>query len=176
MTAKKPFTDLMLKGLKPRARPYRVREGLADKGFGVQVSTAGTRTFFMAYVFDGKERFLKLGRYPECSLKEARDRCRDARDERDCGLDPQAERERRTAERKREEEERKALERLEAMRGSVAQLFEAYITYLEKEKSPRTARQVRQAYEKDVLAVLAPDMKARDVTPDDVQLILNGIT
>jgi len=176
MPAKKPFTDLMIRGLKPKGRPYRVREGLADKGFGVQVSTGGTKTFFLAYVFDGKERFLKLGRYPECSLSEARQRCRDARNELERGLDPQAERERRAAERKRAEEERKARERLEAMRGTVAQLFEAYIGYLENEKSPRTAAQVRQAYEKDVLAVLDPDMKARDVTPDDIQLILNGIT
>ena len=176
MPAKKPFTDLMIRGLKPKGRPYRVREGLADKGFGVQISVGGTKTFFMAYAFDGKERFLKLGRYPECSLSEARQRCRDARNELERGLDPQAERERRAAERKRAEEERKARERLEAMRGTVAQLFEMYITYLEREKSPRTARQVRQPYEKDVLAVLDPDMKARDVTPEHIRLILNRIT
>jgi len=176
MPAKKPFTDLMIRGLKPKGRPYRVRERLNDKGFGVQVSTAGTKTFFMAYVFDGKERFLKLGRYPECSLSEARRRCRDVRDEVQRGLDPQAERERRAAERKRAEEERKVRERLEAMSGSVAQLFEAYIGYLESEKSRGSARQVRQAYEKDVLAVLDPDMKARDVTPEHIRLILNRIT
>ncbi len=163
------FTDLMIKGLKPRAKPYRVREKGADRGFGIQVSTGGQRTFFMAYQVEGKERFVKLGVYPECSIKEARERCRDERKLVDQGKDPQDEK-------KRKDIAEKIRKREESLRGSVGQLFQHYLNYLKAEKSIGSARQVQQAYQKDVLPVVDADMKAKDITPKHIRLVLNRVT
>lgn len=163
------LTELKIKNLKPKAKPYRVREKGSDRGFGVQVSSGGRRTFFMAYTVNGKERFMKLGVYPESSLADARDRCRDARKLVDQGKDPQ--------EIKRKEDEiRKVQIREEALRGSVEQLFQNYIDYLKAEKSPGSVHQVQLTYNKDVIPIVAPTMKAKDVTPQHIRLILNRIT
>lgn len=153
-----PITEIQLKNLKPRSKPYRVREKGVDRGFGVQVSSGGRKSFFLAYQFDGKDRFMKLGVYPECPINEARERCRVERKLVDQGRDPQEEK-------KHKEEAEKICKREESLRGSVEQLFQHYINYLDVEKSPGSARQVRQAYQKDVLPVVDADMKAKDVTP-----------
>lgn len=163
------ITELKIKSLKPKDKPYRVREKGADRGFGIQISSGGQKSFFMAYVFDAKERFIKLGAYPECTLSEARDRCRDARKLVDQGKDPQEEK-------LRKDKAQKIRKREASLRGSVEQLFQHYISYLKAEKSQESAQKVWQAYERDVLPVVKSDMKAKDVTSKEIRLILNRIT
>ena len=163
------FTELQIKGLKPRAKPYRVREKGADRGFGVQVSSGGQKSFFLAYVIDGRERFMRLGVYPECSLSDARDECRKARKLVDQGKDPQEIKQ-------HEVETERVRKREESLRGSVEQLFQHYIKYLKAEKSPGSVRQVEQAYAKDVLPIINTDLKAKEVTPEHIRLILNRVT
>ena len=41
------FTDNLIKGLKTRKNPYRLFEKGADKGFGIQVTHSGTKSFFL---------------------------------------------------------------------------------------------------------------------------------
>ena len=131
------LTDLKVKSLKPQKYPYRKREKSVDRGFGVQVSPAGRKSFYMAYVIDGRERFLKLGVYPECSISEARERCRFARRQVDTGVDPQVF--------KAEQLKAKKLQtQIESQKGSVDQLFENYINYLSTEKTENSARQVKE--------------------------------
>ncbi len=74
------FTDNLIKGLKPKNSPYRLFEKGSDKGFGVQVTKSGTKSFFLQYALDGKRKFLNLGRYPAISLSDARDKVRDNRE------------------------------------------------------------------------------------------------
>ncbi len=74
------FTDNLIKGLKPKNSPYRLFEKGSDKGFGIQVTKSGAKSFFLQYSFNGKRKFLNLGRYPAISLSEARDKVRENRD------------------------------------------------------------------------------------------------
>lgn len=74
------FTDNLIKGLKPKNSPYRLFEKGSDKGFGVQVTKTGAKSFFLQYSFNGKRKFLNLGRYPAISLSDARDKARENRD------------------------------------------------------------------------------------------------
>ena len=164
------LTDLNIRKLKPCTRPYRVREKGSYRGFGVQVSPGGRKTFYMAYSINGKERFFKLGIYSDdSSLVDARALCLKARKLVDQGIDPQEDK-------KQAEAERIKQEREESFMGSVGQLFQHYIDYLNAEKSLGSARQVQQAYEKDLLAIIKDDMKAKDVTSQHIRLILNRIT
>jgi len=75
------FTDNLIKGLKPKKSPYRLFEKEADKGFGIQVTASGTKSFFLQYALNGKRKFLNLGRYPAISLAKARELARNNREQ-----------------------------------------------------------------------------------------------
>lgn len=162
------FTDQYIKGLQPKARPYRVREDGSDRGFGVQVTPGGVKTFFFAYESPetGKRRFMNLGRHVkgQQGLAEARKRCREARATLVRRIDPQEDKIRREAERLRQERE-------ERLKGSLKQLFDAYVAGLERDKR-RSAGEVRRCYHHDIKTVLDESMKAADVRPHHVKLVL----
>lgn len=84
------FTENTIKGLKAKEASYRIAEKGSDKGFGIKVTPAGAKTFFLQYAANGKRRFLNLGRYPSITLSEARENCRKQRAIIDGGIDPQA--------------------------------------------------------------------------------------
>ena len=77
------LTDHQIKNLPATGQPYRKRDNSADaglRGFGVQVSGAGTKTFYVEYSFGGRRgQFYRLGSYPGLSLAEARNKCREIR-------------------------------------------------------------------------------------------------
>ena len=71
------LTDRGLKNLKAD----RPQEDYWDEllpGFGVRVTSAGVRTFFVRYRLHGAQRRMTLGRYPALSLAAARERARAA--------------------------------------------------------------------------------------------------
>ncbi len=57
--------------LPPRAKRYIVWDA-ANAGFGVRVTTRGTKSFVYAYRFDGHSRLLTLGNTPPRTLEQAR--------------------------------------------------------------------------------------------------------
>lgn len=62
-------------------------------GFGVKVSPHGVRTFFLRYRVKGRERQIKIGRFPDWSVLAARKEAQRLKVEADRGNDPLAERE-----------------------------------------------------------------------------------
>jgi integrase len=87
------LTDRSLKNLKPKDSVYRVRDAGNDpelKGFGITIAPAGSKTFFLNYTGpqNGKRRQINLGRYPAVSLKDARQKARNARAAISLGDDP----------------------------------------------------------------------------------------
>src|SRR5205807_10170071 len=69
-----PLTDTAIRNAKPGEKPARLFDG---SGLYLEVSPTGGRWWRLKYRFDGKEKRLSLGVYPDVSLKDARDR-RDA--------------------------------------------------------------------------------------------------
>lgn len=69
------FSDKFIQNLKPETKKYYIRE---SRGFAMVVHPAGTKnpkgtkTFLYIYTINGKRKELKLGNYPEVSLKDAR--------------------------------------------------------------------------------------------------------
>lgn len=81
------LTDARIKAAKPREKPYRLFDGL---GLYIEISPAGGRLWRFKYRFDGKEKRLALGAYPEVGLREARETRDEARRRLRRGEDPGA--------------------------------------------------------------------------------------
>lgn len=69
-----PLTDTAIRNAKPSEKPVKLFDG---GGLYLEVSPAGGKWWRLKYRFDGKEKRLSLGVYPDVSLKDARER-RDA--------------------------------------------------------------------------------------------------
>lgn len=65
----KNFSDKYLNSLKPKDKPYQVRDA---KGFAMRILPSGTKTFLFIYETNGKRKQLNLGNYPYTTLAEAR--------------------------------------------------------------------------------------------------------
>ena len=70
------LTDAALRTAKPTDKPYKLSDG---KGLFALVHPNGSKYWRLKYRYNGKEKTLALGVYPETGLKEARQRCDDAR-------------------------------------------------------------------------------------------------
>ena len=71
------LTDLTISKAKPREKPYKLSD---EKGLFLLISPPGrtsksvvSRLWRVKYRFNGKEKLLALGSYPEVSLAAARD-------------------------------------------------------------------------------------------------------
>lgn len=84
-----PLTDTSIRNAKPAAKAVKLFDGA---GLYVEVAPAGGKWWRLKFRFDGKEKRLSLGVYPEVSLKDARERRDTARKLLACGVDPGANR------------------------------------------------------------------------------------
>lgn len=84
-----PLTDTAIKQSKPSDKARRLYD---EKGLYLEISPKGGKWFRFKYRFDGKEKRLSLGTYPEVSLKEARNRRDDLRKLVANGVDPSIQR------------------------------------------------------------------------------------
>lgn len=77
--------ELQVKHAKPQDRPYKLYD---EKGLLLLVHPNGSRYWRVRYRFEGKEKTLSLGVYPEVSLIEARELRDRARKDLRTGVDP----------------------------------------------------------------------------------------
>lgn len=82
-----PLTDTRLRQLKPRDKAYKVSDG---GGLFVLVNANGSKLWRLKYRFDGREKLLSFGAYPEVSLARAREKRGDAKTLLADGIDPSA--------------------------------------------------------------------------------------
>ena len=71
-----PLTDVAIRGAQPSKKSRKMFDG---RGLYLEISPRGGKWWRIKYRFDGKDRRISLGVYPDVSLKEARRRCEDAR-------------------------------------------------------------------------------------------------
>lgn len=70
------LSDTKVKAAKPAARIYKIYD---KDGLYLEVPTSGKKRWRFRFLWQGKERRISLGLYPDISLKQARERCQDAR-------------------------------------------------------------------------------------------------
>ncbi len=79
------LTTTAINAAKPRTKPYKMTDGL---GLYLLVMPTGGRLWRMNYRFDGRQKTLSFGNYPDVSLAKARERRTVARESFADGLDP----------------------------------------------------------------------------------------
>lgn len=84
-----PLTDTAIKKLKAGDKPVKVSD---ERGLYLLVNPSGSKLWRWKFRFDGKEKVLPLGQYPDISLAQAREAREDARKLLALGNDPMAQR------------------------------------------------------------------------------------
>ncbi len=79
------LSDAKVRNAKPRTKPYKIADG---EGLFLLIRPAGGKYWRMRYFFDGKEKLLALGVYPEITLADARERRTEAKKLIAKGTDP----------------------------------------------------------------------------------------
>ena len=156
------FTEMYInKTLIPKEnqeRPYDVREK-SGNGFGMTVFPSGERSFIYIYQFVGRKRRMTLGKYPHCSLADARKLHRDALRILESGKDPAL-----------EKQKEKIVARDSA---TVNGLIEEYL-----EKWAKPNKRSWKADERTLNTDVKPywgKLKASDISRRDVVLLLDRI-
>ena len=80
-----PLTDTSIRSVKAKERPVKLFD---ERGLYLEVSPAGGKWWRLKYRFNGKEKRLSLGVYPDVSLRDARERRDKARKLVADGVDP----------------------------------------------------------------------------------------
>lgn len=81
------LTDITLREAKPKEKAYKLPDA---QGLYLWVAPTGLKSWRMKYRFHGKEKILTIGKYPQTSLKKARDARADAKALLSEGIDPSA--------------------------------------------------------------------------------------
>ncbi len=79
------LTDTAIRKAKPRDKPYKLYD---ERGLFLLVNLKGGKWWRFKYRFDGKEKQLSLGVYPDVGLKDARELRDDARKQVAAGINP----------------------------------------------------------------------------------------
>ncbi len=79
------LTEVKLRAIKPSGKIERFHDG---QGLYLELSAAGGKHWRWKYSFDGKEKRLTFGAWPDVSLKDAREKRDDARKVLRSGVDP----------------------------------------------------------------------------------------
>ena len=66
-----PLSDTAIRAAKPKEKTYLMTDG---EGMYLEITPAGGKWWRFKYRFDGKEKLLSLGTYPDVSLAQARER------------------------------------------------------------------------------------------------------
>jgi len=80
-----PLFDTTLRNTRAGEKPLKLSDG---GGLYILVKTSGKKFWHMAYRFDGKQKLLSFGQYPEVSLSDAREARQKARELLAKGIDP----------------------------------------------------------------------------------------
>ncbi|MBE0152115.1 tyrosine-type recombinase/integrase [Serratia sp. PL7] len=138
------LTDVKVRSAKPTDKPYKLTDG---EGMHLMVHPNGSKYWRLQYRFDGKQKMLALGIYPEISLSEARQRRDEAKRQVANAIDPS---------------EQKKVEK-QARKATVENTFKAIALEWHEYKRPNWskgyAEDIMEAFENDIF----PDIGKRPV-------------
>ena len=106
------LTDKQAANAKPKEKPYKLPD---SGGLYLYVAKTGLKSWRMKFRFDGKEKLLTFGSYPDITLKDARNKRDQAKAEILANEDPSGARTRKRQARERERAEQAKLLKFEAV-------------------------------------------------------------
>ena len=154
-----PLTDTAVRKAKPGEKPVRMFD---ERGLYLEVAPTGGKWWRFKYTFDGKEKLLSMGTFPDTGLKSARARRDAARTQLADGIDPSAARKVSKA-----AKQAKALNTLE----SVAR---AWLDHRADAWVERTRTIILASLENDVFPTLGARPIA-DIQPGDIRGLVQRI-
>ena len=174
------ITPLELDALKPKLKPYIIREKQDDKKNGTlafKVLPSGDIDGYFIYYVDRKEKQKKIGRYGKgsMSLKAIRDKYKELSKDYQLGIDVKQQEIELAADQERARQEQAAIERKKQMQGSFQQLVDLYLEHVQSELSDHHYRAIKQAFGLN-LKDFDTTIKASDVTKSDIISILHPIS
>jgi integrase len=129
------LTDTEIRKAKARGKPYRMSDG---GGLYLFVTVPGGKLWRWKYRFEGREKLMSFGSYPDVSLSLARERHVEGRKLLATGTDPMAERKAEKA----------------ATEDSFQSVASVWLEHWQDGKSPRHAAYVKRRMEVDILPCL----------------------
>ena len=161
------LTQKEVTSLKKKSSAYYVWDDTKTKGtgrLGIKVLTSGSKAWVFRYFRSGKRAFIQLGRFPELSLSDARQKAKEYGLQLKQGIDPKDEL-------ARVEKEYIESAKREAQQGTIKQLFHGYTSKMQ-EDGKRTYEAVLSALEREVYPHVPPTTKAKGVTTQDLVTVL----
>lgn len=129
------LTDTIIRKAKVKASAYRLSDG---GGLYLQVTPAGGKLWRWKYRFEGREKLMALGSYPDVSLSQSRERHSAARKLLATGTDPMTERKADKA----------------AAENSFQSVAHLWLAHWREGKSPRHVDYVKRRMDADILPCL----------------------
>jgi integrase len=147
------LTNLKCEKAKPRTKPYRIPD---RQGLHLLVMPAGGKLWRWKYWFDGKQKQMALGKFPDVSLLEARKRHADVRLLLAQGTDPMAVRKE-----TKEQQKIKLVEEKKTALFTFEWLARQWLDWWNANRAPRYATQMEARLMNYVLGVIGkkPPMK-----------------
>jgi integrase len=149
------LTDTEIKRTKAAEKAYSLGDG---GGLYLWVKPTGGKLWRWSYRFEGKEKLMSLGKYPDVSLAQARERHAEARKLLATGVDPMAQR-------KAEKTAEKA-----AVENSFQSVSAQWLEHWQDGKSPRHVDYVKRRMETDILPCLGARPIAEIEAPELVAM------
>jgi integrase len=149
------LTDTEIKRAKTTERAYSIGDG---GGLYLWVKPTGGKLWRWSYRFEGKEKLMSFGKYPDVSLALARDRHAEARKLLASGIDPMAQR-------KIEKKVQKV-----SSENSFQSVYTRWLEYWQEGKSPRHVDSVRRRMAADILPCLGARPIAKIEAPELVAM------
>jgi integrase len=150
------LTDTAIRRSKPAETPYKLFDG---GGLHLLINPTGGRLWRWKYRFAGAEKLMALGRYPDVSLADARERRDAARKRLANGIDPMAER-----------KAEKLKETTQAV-GSFNSVAALWLEHWRDGKSARHADSVERRMKADILPCLGVRPIAEIEAPELVSMV-----
>ena len=149
------LTDTEIKRAKAAEKAYSLGDG---GGLYLWVKPTGGKLWRWSYRFEGKEKLMSLGKYPDVSLAQARERHSEARKLLATGVDPMAQR-----------KAEKTAERI-AIENSFQSITTQWLEHWQEGKSPRHVDTVRRRMAADILPCLGARPIAEIEAPELVAM------
>ncbi|WP_305908492.1 tyrosine-type recombinase/integrase [Methylomarinum sp. Ch1-1] len=162
-------SDLTIKASQPKDKPYRLNDG---KGLVLLINPNGSKYWRLNYAFFGKRKTLSLGTYPAISLKTARLKAMECRQQILEGIDPsQARQERKQQIKQSFEDEQRQADGI-PLENSFADIAQRWLEDFKPTVVPATFSRSSRRIEMHVLPYLGNKPIADIRAPDLLEVVL----